>query len=118
MGALLSWNPSIRSVASSDGRCDRLGDSPEVVDQSFVMSATFFDQAFLLVVVVVSIFLLLFSLFFPIFIVSIGESEHRADVTEREICSGKTSAFRYEERIWASLKDVVVSGREISKTVG
>ncbi len=58
-------------IGETNGRCNRLGDSPEIGEQSFVVSAAFFDLVFPLIQsgVVVLVF---FSLFFPIFIVSSG----------------------------------------------
>jgi hypothetical protein len=57
-----------------------------------VIFATVFDHAFLLIQCVVVVFftiLVFVSLFLTILIVSIGESEHRADDTEREIRCGE-----------------------------
>jgi hypothetical protein len=97
------------------------------------MCATLSDQAFLLFQLVVVVILLVLlttvfvvSVFVLIFIVFIGESEHQADDFERESC-GRESALsihgdemqsRNEEVVWASVKDLVVFGREISKRFG
>jgi hypothetical protein len=107
----------IWGICESDGWCDRLGDSPEVGEQGFVMSATFFDQAFLLVQFVVIFFLI--PRFFSICIASVGESEHRADDAERRETSWALHFDpRNEEMIWSVLKDLAVSGREISEGFG